>query len=141
MIPWDLKYFQKFAYSQSQVAKYLASARKDLIIAKKAEMKEIKFQFTYNAFIKLGISLIACHGHKVRSRMGHHTKILEQTSLILEDDNISVFGNQMRKARNSELYDGAMSITNKQADAYFDFVQKTFQQAEPLFKTHAQTLL
>ena len=137
---WDQKYFQKFTYSQSQITKYLASARKDLSIAQKTDIEDVRFQFTYNAFIKLGISLISVTGYKVRSRIGHHIKILEQTSSILNDENISAYGNQMRKTRNSELYDGAMSITKKQADAYFDFVQQTFQQAEPIFKKYMQTL-
>ncbi|EKE20517.1 MAG: hypothetical protein ACD_7C00542G0002 [uncultured bacterium] len=100
----------------------------------------MRFQFAYNAFLKLGISLMSCYGFKVRSRAGHHIKILEQTALILNDENITAYGNQMRKTRNSELYDGTMSITKKQTDAYFHFVEKTFKQSEPIFKKHLHSL-
>ncbi|KKP82126.1 MAG: hypothetical protein UR83_C0057G0004 [Candidatus Moranbacteria bacterium GW2011_GWF2_35_54] len=102
MIEWQQEYFQKFSYARNQILKYLSSARKDLSIAKKAKIDEVRFQFAYNAFLKLGISLMACYGFKVRSRAGHHIKILEQTALILNDENITAYGNQMRKTRNGK---------------------------------------
>jgi uncharacterized protein (UPF0332 family) len=140
MIRWEQKFFQKFPFTRSQTRKFLASARKDLAIAEKAKINEVRFQFTYNSLLKLGISLMACYGYKVRSRSGHHIKILEQMSLILNDQNVSIYANQMRKTRNMELYDGGVIITKKESDGYLRFVKITFEKSEVIFKNHLQTL-
>jgi hypothetical protein len=141
MIKFENKYFVKLDFTRGQIKKYTDSARKDLAIAKQANIPEVRFQFTYNAFIKLGISLIACHGYKVRSRAGHHIKILEKTAEILENKDLLVYGNQMRKIRNTELYDGgSLMITRKQASEYFVFIEKLFDSSKEIFKKHLGTL-
>jgi len=141
MIGFEDKYFKKFNFSKKQVQKYLDSALKDLKIAKEAEIAEVKFQFAYNSLIKLGIALVACRGYKVSSRMGHHTKILEKMSKILGDKNIWIYGNEMRKTRNKELYDGGVIITNKQTEEYFDFILKVYKSSQKFFKGYFNTLL
>ncbi|MEW5907866.1 MAG: hypothetical protein AB1643_01650 [Patescibacteria group bacterium] len=141
MIKFENKYFRKFNFSKNQIRKYLDSAYKDLKIAKNANIAEVKFQFTYNAFIKLGISLIACYGYKVKSRLGHHIKILEKMSEILKNEDVLMYGNEMRKTRNIELYDGGSTIiTNKQAKEYLDFIEKIFDLSKGILKKHLGTL-
>ncbi|MCK5320180.1 hypothetical protein KAJ61_02210 [Candidatus Parcubacteria bacterium] len=142
MIKFENKHFKKFDFSDSQIKKYLNSAGKDLNIARQSGVEEVKFQFTYNALIKLGIALIACYGYKVSSRHGHHIKIIEKISEILNNENVLIYGNQMRKTRNTELYDGGIMITKKQADEYYDFTAKLFKKThEDFFKNRLNALL
>lgn len=141
MIKFENKYFRKFGFTKNQIKRYVSSAHKDLKIARSASMAEVKFQFTYNSFIKLGISLIACYGYRVKSRSGHHIKILEKASEILKNKNILMYGNQMRKTRNVELYDGGSAmITDKQSGEYFKFVERTFDSSRKIFKEYLDTL-
>lgn len=85
MIAFDPKYFKQFAFKPNQTEKYLRAAYRDLKIANRSGVAEVEFQFTYNALIKLGIVLISRLGYKVKSRSGHHIKILEKMALILGD--------------------------------------------------------
>lgn len=141
MIRFENNYFARFHFTDDQIKKYLNSARKDLRIAKNSAVAEVKFQFTYNAFIKLGISLIACYGYKVKSRAGHHIKILEKLAEIIGDKDILAYGNQMRKTRNTELYDGGSTmITGKQSAEYLDFTEKLFESSREIFKKRLGTL-
>jgi len=141
MIKFENKYFVKLNFTRNQIKRYASSAHRDLGIAKRTNIAEVKFQFTYNALLKLGISLIACHGHKVRSRAGHHIKILEKMSEILGNKDILAYGNQMRKTRNTELYDGgSMMITGKQSAEYLNFTEKMFDSSREIFKKYLGTL-
>lgn len=135
------KYFRKLNFSRKQVEKYLNSALRDLAIAKESKITEVQFQFAYNSFIKLGITLIACSGYKVSSRAGHHIKILEKMSDILKDQNILIYGNAMRKVRNIELYDGGIFITKKQTEEYLNFVLKASILLQGFVKKHFNALL
>jgi len=141
MIKFEDNYFQKFDFSRKQVKKYLDSARKDLKIAKESDIVDVRFQFSYNSLIKLGVALIACHGYKVRARVGHHVKILEKISEMLNDENILIYGNQMRKTRNTELYDGGIIITDKRAEEYFDFVLRLADSSGGILKKYLDALL
>ncbi len=142
MIRFETKYFREFKYTKIGVEKYLKSAYKDLNIAKEAIVEDVIFQFSYNALIKLGISLLAIYGYKVSSRRGHHIKIIEKMAEILKDEDIELFGNKMRKYRNTELYDGGNSIVSKkQARGYLEFVEKSFKKSEKIFKDRLGFLL
>jgi hypothetical protein len=78
MIEFEDKYFNKLDFSKRQIKRYFTSVSKDLRIARESDVAEVKFQFAYNALIKLGISLVACYGYKVSSKVGHHRRILEK---------------------------------------------------------------
>lgn len=136
MIIFDGKYFKEMAYSQKQIEKFLELAHKNLRIAAGSDIAEVKFKFSYDALIIMGISLIASYGHKVASRAGHHVKVLEKAAEILNDPEISSLGNEMRIKRNKELYDGGAGLimTDKQADEYLNFVKKIFEIADNFFK-------
>jgi len=141
MIEFENKYFKKFEFNKSQIDRYIDSAVKDLKIAKDSNVADVKFQFSYNSFIKIGVALIACSGYKASSRTGHHIKILEKMAEILKDEDIMLYGNKMRKARNTELYDGGVIITNKQAEEYFNFTQKVYIKTQEYLKDNFKTLL
>lgn len=141
MIIFDEKYFKKMNFTPNQVNKYMESALNDLMIAEKADFPEVKFQFSYNCLVKLGIAISAVSGYKVSSRAGHHIKILEKMSEVLGDEEISVYGDKMRKIRNRDLYDGGMIITKKQAGEYFDFVKKAANSSGSFIKKRIGKLI
>jgi len=130
MTSFDPKYFQKFKFKPNQTEKYMQAAHRDLKISRQSDIAEVQFQFAYNALIKLGIALISRLGYKVKSRSGHHIKILEKTALILADRDIYSIGNRMRKKRNTDLYDGGILISKKEAKEYKDWLKAIFIKAE-----------
>jgi len=130
MISFDPKYFQKFKFRPNQTEKYLQAAYRDFKISRQSNINEVQFQFSYNALIKLGIALISHLGYKVKSRSGHHIKILEKTALILDDKDIYSIGNRMRKKRNLDLYEGGILISKKEAEEYRDWLKGIFMKAE-----------
>ncbi|NCO25124.1 hypothetical protein GW901_01170 [Candidatus Parcubacteria bacterium] len=130
MIVFDSKYFKKFEFKPKQTEKYLQAAYRDLKITNQSGVAEVEFQFAYNALIKLGIALISRLGYKVKSRSGHHIKILEKMALILDDKDIYSVGNKMRKKRNTDLYEGGVLISEKEAKEYRDWLKAVFLKAE-----------
>lgn len=130
MIVFDSKYFKEFKFTAKQLERYLESARRDFSIASRANEAEVQFQFSYNALIKLGIVLISSLGYKVKSRSGHHIKILEKMALILNDQDISTIGNKMRRNRNYDLYGGGVLISEKEAEEYKNWLKTVFIKAE-----------
>jgi hypothetical protein len=119
---FDKRFFQKTTFSLTQIKRHYNSALRDLTIAKKSDVPEVVFKFSYDALIKLGIALIAKAGYKVRSQAGHHIKILEKLSQILSDENIAVLGNKMRQDRNFDLYCGGTFISQKSSQDYLKFI-------------------
>lgn len=112
---FDTKYFKKMDFSQNQIEEYFNSAIKDMKIAEKYDDPEVRFEFVFKSLIKFGITLIASYGYKVNSRKGHHQKILEKMSEILDNNDILVSSEVIRKTRNTEFYDGGTIITEKQS--------------------------
>jgi histidyl-tRNA synthetase len=133
MIDFESNYFQKLKFEGSQVKRFFIAARKDLKIASESNQPEVIFKFSYDALIKLGITLIALKGYRVRSIVGHHVKMIEKVSQILKNKNIAVYSNQMRKIRNLDFYDGGFLITEKQAKDFLRFVENVFKQAGKSF--------
>ena len=96
----------------------------------------MRFTYSYQALIKAGIALIAKAGHvRVRSVPGHHVKILEKTSEILQEADVLLIGDAMRVKRNNDFYSGGESVTEKEADDYFNFTEMTLKKIE--MKIHA----
>ena len=141
MKPFEEKYFKEMAFTRRQIDKFTESAVKYLTIAEKSEFPEVKFQFSYDSLIKIGIALIASQGYKVSSRAGHHAKILDKISETLKDEEISSIANKMRKKRNKDLYDGGIIISIKQAEEYLDFVEKVINNSQDFLKSHFNKLL
>ena|SRR3989338_64957 len=129
MINFETQYFQKLAFKEQQIEQFLKSALHDLKIAESTDIPDVVFKFSYDALIKLGIMLIAKKGYKVRSATGHHVKILEKLSQLLNDEDILVLGNKMRQERNVNLYDGGFFVGEKDSLEYLKFVKSTFKKA------------
>ena len=126
MTYFETKYFQKFSFTKQQINRFFESAFRDLNIARQDKFAEVRFTYSYQALVKAAIALIAkAGGVKVRSVPGHHVKILEKMSEILENPDVLTLGNAMRTKRNSDFYGGGESITEKEAEDYLKFVEKT----------------
>ena len=130
------KYFKRLIFTEEQLDSYIKNAFKDLKIAKDNPTPEVKFTYSYNALLKSGIALIAgVKNLKVRSVPGHHIKILEDMSKILEDNSIFDTGNAMRMKRNTDLYDGGIFISEKESMDYYEFVEETVKKVKAIIKT------
>lgn len=121
---FDNKYFIKFKFTKEQVNKYFNNALKDLDIAKKDKILEVKFNYAYTTLIKASISLLSYYQVRAKSVPGHHVKIIEVIARILEDDVIADLGNIMRSKINLDLYAGGIEVTEKECREYIGIVEK-----------------
>ncbi|MFH1824993.1 MAG: hypothetical protein ABH873_07210 [Candidatus Firestonebacteria bacterium] len=124
------KYFVKFKFSKEQIEKNFRNALKDLGIAKKDKILEVKFNYAYTALIKGGITLLSYYQVKVRSIPGHHIKTIENLAQILKDETIADIGNIMRSKRNLDLYAGGIEVTEKECREYINFIEKIISKIE-----------
>lgn len=86
---------------------------------------DVKFNYSYSALIKAGMTLLSHHQVKIKSVPGHHAKIIESMAQILKDGTIAEIGNVMRSKRNIDMYSGGIEITEKECHEYIEFVEKT----------------
>ena len=122
MINFEKKYFVKFDFTNEQIKRNYYNAVKDYDIAKKVDILEVKFNYTYTSFLKACITLISLYSQKARSIPGHHIKIIEKTSDILSDESISIMGNIMRTRRNLNFYSEAeIEVKEKECKEYMEF--------------------
>lgn len=126
---FETQFFQKMQFTKQQINGYFNLVSRDLKIAEKSEFLEVKFRFSYDALIEIGIAVMAQQGFKVRSQPGHHAKIIEKLSEIMDDDDIAVIGNKMRQDRNTDFYDGGILITEKESLEYLNFVKSIYDKA------------
>ncbi len=124
MKDFDREYFVDFKFTPDQIRKNLNNALKDLGIAKKDRILDVKFNYAYTALIKAGITLLSFYGIKVRSVSGHHRKIIEKLGELLKEESIRDIGNVMRHKRNLDLYTGGIEVTEKECKEYIQFVEK-----------------
>ena len=120
---FENRYFIKFTFTNDQIKKNLKNALKDLAIAKKDKILDVKFNYTYTALIKAGIALLSYYQMKVKSAPGHHIKIIEKIALILKDDAVADIGNIMRSKRNLDFYSGGIEVTEKECKHYLKLVE------------------
>lgn len=126
--------FEKFTFKSSQVQQYYAAACKDFLIAKRSNVIEVRFRFSYDALLKLAIAIAAKNGQRVKARQGHHVKLIEYLAHALRDKDVLLFGNDMRTKRNRELYDGGTLLSHKDVDDYILWLEKVFETVEKLFR-------
>ncbi|MBI3332910.1 MAG: nucleotidyltransferase domain-containing protein [Candidatus Omnitrophica bacterium] len=97
---------------------------------------EVRFSYSYQALIKMGVALLAKRGQvKIRSVPGHHVKVLEKLSELLEDEDILAVGNAMRMKRNDDFYGGGAVITEKEAEDYLKFVGGVVKKAQGVIRS------
>lgn len=125
MIAFDAKYFKKIKFSKEQVLGYLTNAMRDLEIAEKDRISEVRFTFAYQALVKAGIACLAHAGYKLRTAPGHHVRLIEKLSELLKDPNVFTFGNAMRMKRNEDLYGDSGFVSEQEAEEYLEFVRST----------------
>lgn len=123
---FEARYFQRFRYTADQIGAYLDSATRDLAVARNSPIPEVIFRFTYDALVKLAIYVVSHHGFKVRSIPGHHVKLLEKLGDELDDEEVALIADEMRRKRNLDLYQAAAVVTSKDAQNYFEFVETVF---------------
>lgn len=129
MIRFEEEYFQKFAYTSQQIGKYFQNAAKDLQLAKGLESSEAAYRIGYESIIKVGIAVIAKHGYKVRSNMGHHYKILQKIADITGLRDEINFLQQVRRKRNIDLYEGGFSFSETDVRNLIGVAEKIFRKA------------
>ena len=128
-------YFRNFDFSKNDINKYLEKAKEDIAIAEKSDIPKVKTLFVYKALIKLGIATIAYKkGKRVRSKSGHHIKILSNLSDILQNKDIAIIGNIIRKKRNSDLYFANSTFTEKESAEYIGFIKDIYEKVKKLIK-------
>ncbi len=127
-------YFVRLSFNRDQVEKNLASAFRDLDIAKNVDILDVKFNYAYTALIKGGIALLSHRHLKIKSIPGHQAKIIEKVARALKDDSVEALGNMMRQKRNLDLYSGGIEVTKKECDEYLIFVGRVLKKLEKLIR-------
>ncbi len=132
---FETKFFEKKKFDKITIEKYFNNGIRNIRIAAENKNEEVIFKFSYDALIKIGIAIIAFSGFKIKSRQGHHIKIIEKLSQILNNEDIIITGEAMRKKRNSDLYLGGVFITEKEAKSYLEFVKDIKKESEEYLKS------
>lgn len=130
--------FEKFIFSENQISKYHSSALRDFKIAKNSLENEVRFRFCYDALLKLAIAVCAKNNLRIKSRQGHHIKLIEKMAEILGDKDINIIGQEMRAKRNWDLYGGGILLSEKEAKEYLNWTENIFQEADKYFHTHSR---
>jgi len=132
--------FEKFVFSSEQVEKYYQSALRDFKISSRAEECEVNFRFCYDALLKLAIAVCAKNNLRIKSRQGHHVKLIDELAEILKNDDIKIIGQEMRAKRNWDLYGGGIIISKKEAGEYLKWTANIFKQADDYLHKHSRLL-
>lgn len=114
--------FERFKFTIGQIDSYRRSAERDLAIARKSDIPEVIFRFSYDALLKFATAICAQNGLRVKARQGHHIELIKKLAELIGDSEIEVLGNQMRSKRNWDLYGGGALISRKEAKEYSDWV-------------------
>lgn len=122
--------FEKFEYQESQVKRYLGAASKDLNLALKASAPELAFYACYNIIIKTGMAVCAHNNLRIKSRKGHHIKLIEKLAELLKDENVEIVANKMRSKRNRDLYAGGVMVSQREVDYYLKFCQSLLKKVD-----------
>lgn len=121
--------FEKFNFSIAQVKKYWQKASRDFQIASGSTVVEIRFVFCYESLLKIAITVCAKNNLRVQSSRGHHSELINKLAFFLKDELIQQVGNEMRSKRNQGLYSGGDLVSQKEADFYLAFCEKTINRA------------
>ena len=128
----DGRFFVRFECDHEQVRRNIENADRDLAIAKKIDILEVKFNYAYSAFLKAGIALLSHQGIRAKSVPGHQVHIIRQTSLLLKDRAIEEMGNLMRNKRNLDLYGGGIEVTEMECAEFVRFAARVIDQVKKI---------
>jgi hypothetical protein len=124
---FDKNFFIEQAFTPTELARYKKSAKRDLDIARESKEPEVVFHFAYMALIKIGIWCLAREGYRVKSRPGHHQKIIESLGMILGSEDIVVVGEKMRKDRNLDFYSAGVLGSPEENQDYLEFIEELYK--------------
>lgn len=124
---FDKNFFIKQAFASAELARYKKSARRDLDIARAGKEPEVVFHFAYMGLIKIGIYCLAREGYRVKSRPGHHQKIIESLGMILGSEDILIVGEKMRKDRNLDFYSAGVLGSPEESQDYLEFIEGLYK--------------
>jgi hypothetical protein len=124
--------FEKFKFTDRQLAIFYKSALNNFKIAKESKIPEVSFKFGYDCLVKLAIIVAAKGGLRVKSRAGHHAELIQKLAEILKDKKIVLVGNEWRTKRNNELYFGGLTFTVKEIKGYLGWLKDIFSRVEDL---------
>lgn len=130
--------FEKFIFSHEQVSRYYKSALRDLNIARNANENEVAFRFCYDALLKLAIAISAKNNLRIKSRQGHHIKLIDKLSEVLKDKDIKIIGQEMRERRNWDLYSGGIMISQKETKEYLKWTENIFKEGSDYLHKHSK---
>lgn len=136
MIKFEDKFFEKYEFKKEQIQKHLDNSQKDLQIAKRVDILDVKFNYAYSSLLKAGIAVLSFYRRRVKSVPGHQVKIIQTLAQLLDDHSIEELGNVMRSKRNMNFYGGGAEITEKECRSYIDFVEGVVAKVERLIKEH-----
>lgn len=122
--------FEAFSYSKEQIKRYYDAASKDLRLARLTPEPELCFYACYNLIVKVAMAICAYHGIRVKSRLGHHIRLIEKLADYLQDEDIEIVANKMRSKRNRDLYDGGAIISKREVGYYLKFCQKLLKNVD-----------
>ena len=129
------KYFKESDFTDEQIVNISNNCKNDLEIAEESKRVEVKFIFSYNALIKICIIILHIKkGFRIRSIPGHHIKLLEAISLILQNDDIYDTGNAMRMKRKANMYETGLPLSKMETEDYFQFVLELFNKTKEIVK-------
>jgi uncharacterized protein (UPF0332 family) len=128
------KFFKKHAKNEKEITDLLANAERSLHIAEEDRFLEVRFSYTYKAFIQSGMALLNHHGLRVRSIPGHHSVLIQKISELLSDEDVCAVGDVMRKKRNRDLYFASVEITEKECEEYLDFVRAMYSSIRAIIR-------
>jgi len=113
--------FEKFTFSLEQIKKYHQAVSKDFALLDKKNPPEVIFLLCYNIIIKSAVAVCAKNNLRVKSKAGHHIELISKLAEFLNDSEIEIVANKMRKKRNRDLYDGGIPTSAKEGKYYLQF--------------------
>ncbi|MCX5657790.1 MAG: hypothetical protein NTZ48_06160 [Candidatus Omnitrophica bacterium] len=122
--------FEKFNFSPKQVNKYFKVAVRNYKIASVSVIPEVIFMFSYQALIKLAITVCAKNNLRVKARAGHHIELLNKLAQFINDKSVDSIGNKMRRKRNLDLYGDGIIMSEREAIEYRDWLKNIFVKTE-----------
>ena len=115
-----IKKLKPHAVDWAQIERFLASADKKLVAARKilAFDEEACLQQAYEAMLKASLGFMFSHGFRARSQPGHHIAIIEFVRSRLDKRHaglLTVF-DRLRRKRNLALYDDTGFVSQHDAE-------------------------
>lgn len=115
-----MKQFRPQKVDWAQIDRFLASADKKLISARKilAFDDEAGLEQAYEAMLKASLALMLSHGLRPRSLPGHHVAIIEFVRSHIEAKHSALLTlfDRLRRQRNQALYDDTGFVSHRDAE-------------------------